>query len=646
MNSARTTSTKHSPARAGRRPGLHGSALHWLSVTILAVGCHGAEPITVGHGTAAGGIAVDNACFWMDMGDSFPWAEPAPGIFDPGSGCVQSGLLKVHVFNSGLNPASVEATALNGVPLDTLRNRDTHDVIWWRTFPNPVPARGYAEISVRLRYPYKTTAELTVKAGAGALSVKVPHQPPPFRIETIGWTEKGRRLTIVAAQQPSGSEHAPPGARITQVWVDGKDVTGLSRILAPEFFQGVCPILVTLLTELKTGSFHTYKVVAADGTAAACTLRTLDDFMRLGMYGAEDLSGIERLGLNETSHFHTRNRTHLDEYRRHGLRSAFHIADNGPPPRDVIGHSAVYGYLLHDEPDVWDASATQWPEPYRIGFRAPDILRFMDICVDADPVKPVMMTLDLTYKPANYYVYAQIPDIVTPDCYPLTHAQPLNWVRDTTEACRRAAGPRRVEMITQANWEDRSPSMKYRRPPFPREMEIQYLYALGSGSRGFSCYEWYDWADHHGARNYPKVMEAVGKISRRFHLVAPLILQAQPTRIARCDNEQVWLRTLVCGENVLLVLVNDDYESLPDAFNFKALKNVVVQMPRPPWLKTVQAWRVGDGDFGKMDARETREGIEIELPLLETGAVILVTGDGQLPVRLQTRSHLPRRSRD
>ncbi len=592
-----------------------------------------AKAVQEGPGPAAIGkiVQVDCAYYHIDIGGQYEWSEGAANLAGFAKTDRRAGLLKVYVYNDSATPMPVEAVALNGTALNELRENERHEVIWWRTWPNPVPGGGYAEVSVRLRYPLESDAALTLQAGDQTLVATVPSRPPSFRIETIGWRDRGRQIIIVAQQIRSEATH------IGKVFIDGADVTDHTQILAPDFFSGICPIIVKLGQGLKVGSFHTYKLVAADGQQVACTIRTLEEFLRLDMYGASDLEQDVKLGINDLTHFHTLGRDALDNYARYGLRSAFHIGET--PPAEVRGHPAVYAYLLHDEPDCWDYyRGKEWPTEMRIGYHGPSIARNTQQCVEADPTKPVMVTLDLTFKPANYYVYAQIPDIVQPDCYPLTIGQPLSWVRDVTEVCRRVAGPRRVEVIPQVNWEDRGPEMKYKRPPFPREVWIEYLYALGAGARGFSGYEYYTEANHHGAREYPEIMEAVGQIYRRFQLVAPLILQAHPADIASCDDEKVWLKTLVCGkQGLLLVVVNDDYESLPEDFVYQPKQQVEIQLPMIPWLKPVQVVTVDDGAFSSLPFEVGEGGARIILPELDTGEVILVAGEPGLLAQLLGR---------
>jgi len=585
---------------------------------------------SVGLRPVAAVVEIDCTYYHVDIGGQYEWTEAAAGLADFAKTDRRAGLLKVYVHNDSATPVPVEGVALNGVPLADLRENDRHEVIWWRTWPSPVPAGGYAEVTVRLRYPLESDGVLTLQAGDQTLEATVPSQPPLFRIETIGWTDRERQVTIIAQQI------RPEPAHIEKVFLDGVDVTDRAAVLAPDFFHGICPIILKLEQPLEVGSFHTYKLVAADGQTVACTLRTLDEFMRLGMYGASNLEENVKLGINEATHFGPQGCRTLDEYALYGLRSAFHIGET--PPSEVRGHPAVYAYLLKDEPDGWDYGAEEWPMDMRIGYHGPDIVRCTQQCVEADPVKPVMVTVDLTFKPANYYVYSQIPDIVASDCYPLTIGKPLAWVRETIEACRKAAGPRRVASIPQVNWEDRGPEMKYKRPPFPREVWIQYLYALGAGARGFSGYEYYTEANHHGAREYPEIMNAIGETFRRFQLVAPLILQAHPTDIATCGDENVWLKTLVCGRDaLLLVVVSNDYESLPEDFVHQPKQQVEIRLPTIPWLRPAQVSQVDDGAFSSLPLKVSDEGTRIVLSELDTGQVILVAGEPGLPAQLLGR---------
>lgn len=574
---------------------------------------------------AVAAVVVDCAYYHADVGPLYAWSETAAGITDFSATDRRAGLLKVFVRNEGTEPVRVEAEALNGESLQALRENERHEVIWARTFPPIVPPKGLAEVSVRLRYPLQASARLRLKAGPQRLEATISPPPPPFRIETIAWREDGKIVWLVAQQ------HGPQPGRIGKIFVDGVDVTTQTLMPAPSFVHGICPLEIRLSQPLTKGSFHTYKLVNDRGVAVACTLRTLEEFMPLGLYGPANLEEAVKAGWNTIVLFGRQDRASLDRYAAYGLRCGFYVG--GKPVEDVVQHSALYAYFLRDEPDCGDYFSSSWPHPLRIGYLAPDCVRDMEACFTADPVTPVAMTLDLTYKPANYYVYSQIPDIVTPDCYPLAIGQPLSWIREVTHTCRLAAGPRRVDMIPQVGFEDRKKEkMKFPRPPFDREIVIQYLYALGAGARGFLGWEAFneesDSTHFYGAPNFPDVMNALSQTFQRFKLLEPLILQAHPTDLARCDNPRVWTRTLICGlQALLIVLVNDAYESLAEDFAITPQKNVTIRIPKLPWLQPFYAARVDSGRFQPISLQQTSEGFLLRLSELDTGEIFLLAAD-------------------
>jgi hypothetical protein len=129
-------------------------------------------------------------------------------------------------------------------------------------------------------------------------------------------------------------------------------------------------------------------------------------------------------------------------------------------------------------------------------------------------------------------------------------------------------------------------------------------------------------------------MAAIGGTFRRFKLLEPLILQAHPAVLATTDKEKVWTRTLVCGlDAALVVMVNDDYESLPQDFRHQPQENVKVTLPAMPWLKPVYAAVVGDG---KLRPLKLEPG-GFTLPHLDTAEVVLLARDVQVAEQLLQR---------
>jgi hypothetical protein len=292
-----------------------------------------------------------------------------------------------------------------------------------------------AEVTVRLRYPLEGDARLGLSAGGQALEAVVP-------ADTAQLPPRDRRLAQRRQDRLARGRAARAAARreLAKVYLDGRDVTKQAKIPSPDFAHGLCPVEITLPQPLALGSFHTYKLVAADG-AAGC----LHPAHARGVPAPRHLRGHQPRGRREGRHQHLHPLRPPDQGRAGRLcrlrppQRLLHPRRRPGGPAGTI--PATYGYHLHDEPDCWDYSADEWPMPMRVGFHAPDMVHDTARWAAQEPEKPVILTLDLTFKPANYYVYSQIADILAPDCYPLAVGQQPRWVREVTDVARLAAGP-------------------------------------------------------------------------------------------------------------------------------------------------------------------------------------------------------------
>jgi len=131
----------------------------------------------------------------------------------------------------------------------------------------------------------------------------------------------------------------------------------------------------------------------------------------------------------------------------------------------------------------------------------------------------------------------------------------------------------------------------------------------------------------------------VRDVYRRFAFAAPLILSAHPAGLVRCDRDDVWLRTLVCGLDALLVVVvNETYESRPDGFRWTPLKQVEFRVPDTPWLSPEKAGVItGDGALKPLPVERSRGELTVRLPEVNCGALLLVAADEAVVRRLVQR---------
>lgn len=587
-------------------------------------------------GATAFGATIDSAYYAPDRGTPYAWFEGAAPIKDYFSKDYRAaGYLYVYVRHDGSRPLTATGFALDGKALTELR--ETHQVVWWRLLPNPLPPSRVGEFMLRLRQPLTAPVALTLRFDDGtALSATIRPEPNPLRLATVGFSATRQEVFLVA-ESLDGQPR-----RLARVLMDGIEVTKHCRLLAPAFVGDCSPVLLRLSKPLELGSFHTYTVVTKSGERASSCLKTLDGFVPLGSYGYGTYEEYARNGCNSYANFSKSSAPDLDAMARLDLRGVSMLGSGVIEPYEVA-HPGLYAHYIHDEPDCTDYTIDALPHPLRIGQMAMEMEKRVDYVRRHDPTRPSFLTVDMTYKPANYYVYAPIADIVNPDCYSVTIGQDATQVREVVETCRSAAGPRPLTFTFSSTLEgprdpEKFAQMRFPRPNFPLEQRVMLYYAIGAGARGLfnyiHCTENAETRWSRGSNDWPELWNEIGLVYRELELVSPLLALAHPTRLATSPAPKLWLRTLLCGDDAaLIVWANDAYQQNRLGVRYEPLESVQINLPDLPWLKRWQAYSVGQDGFTELQVN----GRDILLPRADVAGLILVSANAALPGALTAR---------
>ncbi len=585
--------------------------------------------------TASADVNVEMAYWAPDRGTPYEWFEGAKDIETFfGDDYRAAGYLHAYVRNDGDTPVSPSAFELDGRSLDELR--DEYSVIWWRVLPDPIPAGGVGEVVVRLRDALDVPATLSVAFGEQTVEAQITPDAPPIRIETVGFTSAMDEAFVVVEaldQKPH---------RLRKVLLDGNDVTKSCKLLDREFGSGISPIVVRSAQPLAEGSYHVYQVELTDGTSVACCVRTYDGWVPLGSYGYSTYDEFARNGCNGHNNFGRFSKGQLDSHETLLMRGVSIVGDSGPSDY-MVGHPGLFGNCLQDEPDVKDYTMKDVPAGKRVGYHAMEMERRCRTCREADPQKPTVLTLDMTYKPANWFIYGPIADVTNADCYTRVFGGDLKQVREVVETARRGAGPHPLTYTFEGynhvyDDPERMAEKRFPRPATAEEVRLSIYWGLGAGARGFynyiHCTEAWSGGTFIGSTDYPDVWREIGRSYRAVDVVAPLVALAHPTELATASDENAWVRTLVCGEDALLIVVaNDDYEEERMAFKYHPLQDVSISLPELAWIDPTVAWHVTESGIEELPM----DGGTIELGQLDVAELILVSADASLGDRLWDR---------
>jgi len=601
-------------------------------------------PVVVGAvlvaGSAPAAVRVECAYYAPDRGTPYAWFEGAREIRSFFAQDYRAaGTAYVYIGHDGDEPLSPTEFLLDGVPLAELREQQR--VLWWRLLPRPLPPGAVGEVAVRFGEALAQPAELEVRFDhAQPLRLTISPVPAPLRIETVGFSEALDEVFLVAEaldRQPH---------RLAAVLLDGTDVTARSRLLDPAFSVGAAPVVIRPEQPLAYGSYHVLQVVGAEGEVAACCVRAYDGWVPLGSYGYTTFEEYAQNGANGHDNFGVHSRGDLDLQALLGMRGVLTIGGN-VPEGFMRGHPGLFAYCLADEPDCLDYGAEEWPAGRRIGFHAMEMEQRAQTCREADPRRLTFLTVDLTYKPANYYTYGQIADVTNADCYPLSLGAEATMVREVVETARLGAGPHPLTFTFQGMYEEPyteegRAAMRFPRPPFAQEERLMHYYAIGAGARGLydyiHCTEKAARYLSRGSGEFPDVWYEIGRTYRELDQVAPLLALAHPTTLATADREGLWLRALLCGgEAVLIVCVNDSYEQLASSFRCIPAEDLAITLPRLPWLEPRAAWRVTQAGFEQLGLERDEGRSRVRLDHLEVAELLLLSSDPRLDRRLRAR---------
>ena len=543
---------------------------------------------------------------------------PDPDLDSMGQGdMVPGSTVYAYVRNTGSAPMNLAGLTWNGTPVEALAAAPPYAAVWWRLNPGAVPPGGIGEICLRLRTRLAGPGRLgVVFTNAPGLALTVRPERPAFRIQTLAVSPDRRQVYIYVEKE--GRNIVP-----ASVLLDGRPVDGKVTWLGPGYTGLLRIAMVEMRAPLAEGAWHTWTVRAAADPAAqaGATLRIISDPVAMGMSGTTDFQRLSSNGMTACHIFQFPGMETMQAAADYKIRIHAQAAPAMiESARD--GHPGMMGYNIFDEPDCKDDAAGQqqgrpWGE--RLGISAPEMAGLVHAMAARAPQLPVFMTLDMTFIPGNYYTYGPIPDILTPDFYPITHARSVAQVRIAAAHAKRATAPRPLGFIYQCNREDWSIDISgppyngwagrdvirdkgrdyfrdakrtrgFGRAPAGEEIELQVAYLLGEGVKNFWGYgdssECCQGLLFQGAIDVPGAWDAVSKMARTLSWVKTEIGLAHPFPWARSDRAKVRVSTLVCGrDRALVVAINEDYHSVKEGFTRQPAGATAFVFPDLPWLK-------------------------------------------------------------
>jgi len=248
---------------------------------------------------------------------------------------------------------------------------------------------------------------------------------------------------------------------------------------------------------------------------------------------------------------------------------------------------------------------------------------------------PNLLLVNNTYKPLNWYVYGQIPDIMSTDPYAPGNGRQLDTVRYHLSTAREASTPRPLIAVLWATSIEGNNNTG--RPPSPEEERMMVYYALGAGAKGVGYFADFDIETGEGkfyaASNNPPLWHEMGRLNRDMRCLAPYLSIGCPIPdFSVSDNKYVWTSTILCGpEEMVVIVVNEQHHIAYNTRDSVALHeiplNVELKIPLPKGFGRCRVREIIDGNRLDTDFKRKRKEIIMNLDEVDTARAFLISAE-------------------
>jgi len=557
-------------------------------------------------------------------------------------------------LRAGVHPASVRIAKIPKAKIERLLQLG--EPVWWKADPDQVPSGGFADVTIRFRRdPLVEVVNLAVVCDKVTLPARVEVGKSQPYLAGVSFSPDFSDV-VTYVRVPGGKGLAP-----TSLMLDGQDVTGQSTILSDSTLD-MTVIATKLAKPVERGSYHCFQAGFSDGSRAVAGLRATADEFRYGMWGYINKGDTPR---ERADYFLKDMQAHninllmqsiskdvvdfmLSEEgsaysRRTGIRMMANWPGNARKP--------VYFFLL-DEPDAHDHAVSFLEANVRLGSIGQALVERAKEIRAKDPVPPILLNIDNTYKPENYYMYAQLPDVMCADPYysaalesalrkrpeEVKYFEKPTYVYGVASICRWACAPRPLHIILNCVRDDS------KEHPFrfstPVEKRIEVFYALAAGATSLS-YWWYTpYDDSHGVGgDDPRgkaLWREMGVLGAEVRTAGPVITRSCPIELPVEASPNLWVRTLVAGpDSVVVLVVNDTSRGTKEGTTILNVSPATVTVRVPAWLKNVEAVEIDSGGVKSPLSKQDGTQVTLTLGTVKVTRLVILTQDPGLRARLK-----------
>lgn len=530
--------------------------------------------------------------------------------------------------------------------------------VWWKPEPRFVPANGMGEIVVRMkREPKVEKISIGIVTDKGTVSATVDANKPQPRFGTISFSPDLSTVYLYA-------KHPKAGIKPDKVFLDGKDVTASCGI-ASDKASDLSPVVLRLLVPLEFMSYHSFRASYPDGSAAMAGIRAWGREMVYGMWGGGKGQGTsEEVAKEFLTDWATHNINCQMGHSTH-TGNAFFRSKEGWAFCQTIGMGRMTTwdvgtydptfFFVQDEPDANDAGTGELEQQDRLGSLGMWLIRWCETLRKHDSNVPLLLNIDNTYKPENWYMYHQLADIPCVDPYfpeqqdqtywyhPGTlsvHSKPT-YVSGVTTISQSSGQPKPLHVILCSTRYQNEKLGQRGRYPTPEEKRMEVYYSIGNGAKGLS-YWWFApdvncvgvGTDEPEAK---ALWKEIGLLGAEVRTAGDIITRSCPADLKVEGPKQLWTRTLLSGsDTIALVVVNDDVACDRVGTVYKPVEKAKVAVDVPKWITPGDVFEVTYEGIKSVPWERDGSKVTVTLDTVNISRFVLITSDPSLRSRVRS----------
>lgn len=558
--------------------------------------------------------------------------------------------LYIYLHNPFKNPLifNPEKIFINGKRVK--EGRGEKGAIWYDICPNKVLPNNWAAVKILFskkgEVGEKIKVELITEDGKSIYRQLKVISNPDLKFLSYSFNNQLNKIYLYLESDEEKN--------IRRVFINGKDFTSKTTIkeIVSLNNKNYFFLKITLPKPLLQGS---YLIVKVEGERAlnASIIRVIKPYFPIGMYYVEKRNGkIEEEHLKDckehlincihVSFRRTRAGKDIKILQKYGIKALFDPEWGSRLPstlKKFKDDPSILAWYVADEPEIYGKGG----RPMRF-LQAPErrIQNFRQL----GSRYPVFWTHCPWHN--KYYAYAGIVDIAVLDDYPVCNA-PITRVIKTMKEGMNAYSPAPIWFVLQAF---NGPGYGGRYPT-PEELKFMAYNVVGLGAKGIlyfnyghisePCYgvgkpmEELDKLYEKGREKLQKDLNGIKEDARKLwkkikeinlnlKSIKKFILKSAPIQLARTDNENVKVFSLISGsEGIVLFVINQAYKYDKKTFIPSKMKNIRVKVNFPFWFKVKNLIEVCSGKFEKRKYNKDGKGnIEFIIPEVKVGKIFLL----------------------